>query len=107
MPLKWLNRKNKSETEIETETEISRGQWDHIKELMKEWKTFANVPDSDLIEYYKYKTTEGKYILVVITDYPGYLIGKGGNTIKMYAAYMKCNGISNVEIIERRKVETV
>ena len=105
MSLKWLHRKNKSEAEAETS--ISREDWNRIKELMKEWKTFAHVPNSDLIEYYKYKTVEGKYTLIVITDHPGYLIGKGGSTIKMYSAYMKCYGISSIEIIERRKVETI
>jgi ribosomal protein S3 len=84
----------------------SRQNDNKIKYNMLDWRKTAQVPKDGVIQYFKYKQSDTSYRLIVITDYPGYLIGKEGQIIKYYAALMKCCGIDAIDIVEERNVKT-
>lgn len=73
-----------------------------VKMFMYEWKEDANIPDdSKVIFFWKY-TKSGKFILDVYTEYPGYLIGKGGNKVKYASDQLKQFGVDAIYVTEIR-----
>lgn len=80
-----------------------------LQYLMHEWKTSidSSILDRSRIIYFADYIDDGRFILNVYTEYPGYLIGKQGQKIKWYAERMKAIGIDAIYMTEIKQYNIV
>lgn len=70
-----------------------------IKDILKEYKKTAKLNNKDRFEYWVIGD-----VVTIITNKPGYLIGKNGNLIHEYKEKLIPFGVNQIDLIEDRFV---